>query len=139
MKRIKTFKLFEIRESPDLGGSDDPMKIKYGKEVIDKCDEVIDYIKQIMLNLEDLKFYCYVNYTPLTKTYQEVAPILFVDISQNPEIDLTEEAKIEIEYTIASIKRYVHSQEFYLTDYRFNDRGVEKYSMRCYPKPEKTS
>jgi len=137
MKHIKSYKVFEIRESLDLVGSDNPMKIKYGKEVIDKCDEVIDYIKQIMLNLEDLKFYCTVNYTPLTRCYREIVPILFVDISQNPEIELTEEAKTELDYTIDSIKRYVDSQNFLLTDYRFNDRGVEKYSMRCYPKPEK--
>ncbi len=130
MRHIKSYKLFENVEN-------DPMRIKYGKEVIDKCDVVIDYIKDIMLNLEDLKFYCTVNYTPLTRCYREVAPILFVDISQNPEIDLTEEAKTELDYTIESIKSYVHSKHFFLTDYRFNDRGVEKYSMRFYPKPEK--
>ena len=107
MRYLKSYKVFEIRESPYLDGSDSPMKVKYGKEVIDKCDEVIEYIKQIMLNLEDLKFYCYVNYTPLTKVYQEVEPILFVDISQNPEIPLDEEAKTELEYTIESIKKYI--------------------------------
>jgi hypothetical protein len=137
MRYLKSYKVFEIRESPYLDGSDSPMKVKYGKEVIDKCDEVIEYIKQIMLNLEDLKFYCYVNYTPLTKVYQEVEPILFVDISQNPEIPLDEEAKTELEYTIESIKKYIDSKHFFLTDYRFNDRGVEKYSARFYPKPEK--
>ena len=45
MKHIKSYKVFEIRESPDLGKSDDPMRIKYGKEVIDKCDKVINTIK----------------------------------------------------------------------------------------------
>ena len=42
MKYLKSYKVFEIRESPDLGGSDESMRIKYGKEVIDKCDAVID-------------------------------------------------------------------------------------------------
>ena len=134
MKHIKSYKVFEIRESPDLGKSDDPMRIKYGKEVIDKCDKVINDIKTFTDRLEDYKFHCYVNYTPLTKAYQEITPILFVDISQNPEIPLDEEAKAELDYTIELIKRYVNSQDFFLTEYRFNDRGVEKYSMRCYPK-----
>lgn len=134
MKHLKSYKVFEIRESPDLGGSDDAMRIKYGKEVIDKCDAVIEYIKEIFLPLEDLKFYCYVNYTPMTKCYQEVAPILFVDISQNPELTLSENDKTELEFTIESLKKYIESQHFFLTDYRFNDRGVEKYSARFYPK-----
>lgn len=135
MKHIKSYKVFEIRESKSI--SNDPMRAKYGSEIIDKCDEVIEYIRDILIPLLDLKFYCNLNYTPLTRCYREIDPILFLDISQNPEIELTEEAKTELQYTIESIKSYVHSKHFFLTDYRFNDRGVEKYSMRCYPKPEK--
>jgi hypothetical protein len=53
MKRIKTYKIFE---------SDDLRKY-HGDKIIDECDEQIEVIKDLLLELSDKDYTCKVGYT----------------------------------------------------------------------------
>lgn len=77
MRHLKKYKIFESKNS---------LMNKYGSEIINKIDSDIEYIKDVLIELEDMGFYIGVGYTPLTLTSAQynkdykIDPEIFIDI-----------------------------------------------------------
>lgn len=77
MKYLRTYKLFES-VSPE---EEEMMIMKYGQSAIDECNSLINDIKDILLELDDLGVMTVVGYTPMTYACRENTPKIMVDIS----------------------------------------------------------
>jgi hypothetical protein len=54
----------------------------YGQDKIDKCEYIINYIKDILIDLKDIKgeVYTHIDYTPFTWTMTKNNPEIFVNL-----------------------------------------------------------
>lgn len=86
------------------------MTMKYGSEVLDECDEVIQNIKDMLLELEDDGIQSYVYYSPMTFVCREESPKIVVDI--NADEGLFASKIQDIHNVTDRIKSYVKSLRF---------------------------
>lgn len=129
MKYLKHYKFFEsesVKESKT-----EIMYLKYDKDVIDKCDAMIDDIKDILLELKDIGFWITVGYTPMTLVGREESPKIIAEIQSIHIPSLTTGKWIsngkdytqEVYETIERLKDYVNS-----TGYPYGDGDWESTS-----------
>ena len=73
MKHLKTYKIFEAYSIP-------MMRLKYGESVLSECDDMIDDIKDMVLELQDIGLFTTVGYTPMTISCFDKTPELMAEI-----------------------------------------------------------
>ena len=73
MKHLKTYKIFEAYSIP-------MMRLKYGESVLSECDDMIDDIKDMVLELTDIGLFTTVGYTPMTLVYREKTPKIMAEV-----------------------------------------------------------
>ena len=73
MKHLKTYKIFESHSIP-------LMRFKYGESVLSECDNMIDDIKDMVLELSDIGLSTTVGYTPMTISCSDKTPKLIVEV-----------------------------------------------------------
>ena len=73
MKHLKTYKIFEAYSIP-------MMRLKYGESVLSECDDMIDDIKDMVLELTDIGLFTTVGYTPMTISCSDKTPKLIVEV-----------------------------------------------------------
>ncbi len=73
MKHLKTYKIFESHSIPS-------MRFKYGESVLSECDNMIDDIKDMVLELSDIGLSTTVGYTPMTISCSDKTPKLIVEV-----------------------------------------------------------
>ena len=73
MKHLKTYKIFESHSIPLMG-------FKYGESVLSECDNMIDDIKDMVLELSDIGLSTTVGYTPMTISCSDKTPKLIVEV-----------------------------------------------------------
>ena len=83
----------------------------YTSERIDISEDIIENIKDILLDLKDIKveLFTYVSYTPFTWTLLNKTPEIFVDIQINKIHLIDEDIKLEIEKGYEHIKQYLNT------------------------------
>lgn len=74
--KLEFSKIERISESQDLR----LMKVKYGEEVLRECDSVIDDIKDMLLELQDIGLFITVGYTPMTLVGREDSPKIMAEV-----------------------------------------------------------
>lgn len=110
--RIKNFKLFE---------SNNEMVEKYG-DVINKIDNDIQFIRDKILELQDMDYFAYVDYTPMTYTLSIDKPEFFLDIQNKNNEDFygnLGEKREEVNMIILDILHYMEESD-YLILYKEN-------------------
>ena len=73
MKHLKTYKIFEAYSIP-------MMRLKYGESVLSECDDMIDDIKDMVLELQDIGLFTTVGYTPMTISCFDKTPKLMAEV-----------------------------------------------------------
>ena len=73
MKHLKTYKIFEAYSIP-------MMRLKYGESVLSECDNMIDDIKDMVLELTDIGLFATVGYTPITISCFDKTPKLIAEV-----------------------------------------------------------
>ena len=73
MKHLKTYKIFEAYSIP-------MMRLKYGESVLSECDDMIDDIKDMVLELQDIGLFTMVGYTPMTISCNDKTPKIIVEV-----------------------------------------------------------
>ena len=73
MKHLKTYKIFEAYSIP-------MMRLKYGESVLSECDDMIDDIKDMVLELTDIGLFTTVGYTPITISCFDKTPKLIAEV-----------------------------------------------------------
>lgn len=83
----------------------------YTSERIDISEDIIENIKDILLDLKDIKVevFTYVSYTPFTWALLNKTPEIFVDIQINKIHLIDEDIKLEIEKGYEHIKQYLNT------------------------------
>jgi len=76
-------------------------------EYREECDVIINDIKDMLLELDDVELHTTVGYTPMTLTYQEKTPKMMVEVQG--ELGLCESNEDDINSTFERIKDYVKS------------------------------
>jgi hypothetical protein len=118
MKYLKTYKIFETSH-------EEIMNVHYGVELIDQCDSIIEDIKDMLLELQDSGLDVTVGYTPMTLTYQEKTPKIWIQVSG--EIELFDNNIADINTSFDRIKDYVKPFGF------VTGQGVwERYEYKIY-------
>ena len=118
MKHLKTYKLFESNKLFKINESAESeedvlrkrMLIKYGDEKIENCDSTINNIKDMLLELQDLRFDTVVEYSPFTLTSLDSDPKIYIEIIG--EIDLFDSNYDLIKTIVAQIREYTKDNEF---------------------------
>ena len=78
MRHIKSYKLFESAK-----GLHDNLILYYGVDVIRETDSIIDNLKDILLELNDIGIETVVGYSPLTLTCNHESPKLLIHINMD--------------------------------------------------------
>jgi len=73
MRYLKTYKIFEAYSIP-------MMRLKYGESVLSECDDMIDDIKDMVLELQDIGLFTTVGYTPITISCNDKTPKLIAEV-----------------------------------------------------------
>ena len=73
MRYLKTYKIFE-------SSHEEIMNVRYGSDVVEECDSIIDDINDMILELKDIGLFVMVGYTPMTLTYRDKTPKIMVEI-----------------------------------------------------------
>ena len=73
MKHLKTYKIFEAYSIP-------MMRLKYGESVLSESDDMIDDIKDMVLELTDIGLFTTVGYTPITISCFDKTPKLIAEV-----------------------------------------------------------
>lgn len=112
MKHLKTYTLFErftkVFESTDKKALRN-LSIKYGQNAVDRCEEIISDISDILLELKDSGIECEIRWTSIQNSY----PILCVsiyseaDVNWGPFNNLDKPEKVLQSETIQRIKDYL--------------------------------
>ncbi len=129
MRYLKTYKIFETSH-------EEIMNIHYGANVISECDSIIEDIKDMLLELKDVGLHTVVGYTPMTLTYREKTPKIFVEISTyvgtwgggkflKGDTDYTSVVK----ETVERIKEYVKSKGYCTGEGEWENSGRRIYQM----------
>lgn len=130
MRYLKTYKIFE-------SSHDEMMNVRYGADVVQECDSVIADIKDMLLELSDIGLMTRVGYAPMTLTYRDTTPKIFVEISSyvigtwgagkflKGYTDYTS----EVMETAERIKEYVKSKGYATGDGKWENAGRMIYLM----------
>ena len=129
MRYLKTYKIFE-------SSHEEIMNVRYGSDVVEECDTMIADIKDMLLELSDIGLMTIVGYTPLTLTYRDTTPKIWVEISSyvgtwgtgrflKGDKDYTSEV-IE---TTERIKEYVKSKGYPFGDGKWTSDGKMIYQI----------
>jgi len=105
MKYLKTYKIFEAL------GPQEMMRIHYGDDVLNTCDEMIQDIDYILLDLKDDGYDITSGYTPMTWALANKFPEIMVNISKKNE-RLQEENREEFDAVILRLNSYVVSHKW---------------------------
>jgi hypothetical protein len=129
MRHLKTYKIFE-------SSHEEIMNVRYGTDVVVECDSIIADIKDMLLELDDIGLMTVVGYTPMTLTYRETTPKIWVEISSyvgtwgagrflKGDTDYTSEVK----ETVERIKDYVKSKGYSSGDGKWESSGKMIYQI----------
>ena len=129
MKHLKTYKIFE-------SSHEEIMNVRYGADVVEECDSMIADIKDMLLELTDIGLMTVVGYTPLTLTYRDKTPKIWVEISSyvgtwgtgkflKGGTDYTS----EVMETAERIKDYVKSKGYPFGDGKWESNGKMVYQI----------
>ena len=111
MKHLKTYtervskenKIFESHSIPQ-------MRLYYGESVLSECDDMIDDIKDMVLELQDIGLFTMVGYTPMTISCDEKTPKIIVEVQGDLGLCLSNED--DINSSFERVKDYVKSLGF---------------------------
>lgn len=103
MKHLKTYKIFENLERKILASY-------YDIDVMEECDDVIDDIKDMLLELGDIGLFTRVGYTPMTMLNVDKTPKIIVEVQGELELCLSNED--DINSIFERVKDYVKSLGF---------------------------
>jgi len=115
MKHLKTYKIFEAYSIP-------MMRLKYGESVLSECDDMIDDIKDMVLELTDIGLFTTVGYTPMTLVYREKTPKIMAEVQGDSLLCSYNED--DIDSAFERIKEYTSSKG-YVTGFGTWEREVE--------------
>ena len=129
MRYLKTYKIFEASH-------EEIMNVRYGADVVQECDSIIDDIKDMLLELSDIGLMTTVGYTPMTLTYRDTTPKIMVEISAyvgtwgtgkflKGNTDYTS----EVMETAERIKEYVKSKGYATGDGKWESNSRQIYQM----------
>jgi hypothetical protein len=97
--------------------------MKYGQEIISKCESIIDYISDILLELKDDGYNYSVRYSSGTLQLKENLPIIKVEITP------ISEDNTDPDETIERIKDYIESTSLdsvWMNSWSYTDRKWNK-------------
>jgi hypothetical protein len=114
----------EILES---SSSSELMVVKYGRSQIENCDEMIQDIKDMVLEFSDLGLDVTVGYSPLTIMIQESSPKIVVMIDARREI--FDNYLEEIDELDKRLKQYTKSKGFSTGSNVFGSGARNNYQM----------
>lgn len=103
MKYLKTYKIFEASH-------EEIMNSYYGSNVMEECDSIIDDIKDILLELNDIGLNTIVGYTPMTLTWVDKTPKLMVEVQGDSLLCSYNED--DIDSAFERIKEYTSSKGY---------------------------
>ena len=103
MKHLKTYKIFEAYSIP-------MMRLKYGESVLSECDDMIDDIKDMVLELTDIGLFTTVGYTPMTLVYREKTPKIMAEVQGDSLLCSYNED--DIDSAFERIKEYTSSKGY---------------------------
>ena len=103
MKHLKTYKIFEAYSIP-------MMRLKYGESVLSECDDMIDDIKDMLLELQDISLFITVGYTPMTLVYREKTPKIMAEVQGDSLLCSYNED--DIDSAFERIKEYTSSKGY---------------------------
>ena len=115
MRHLKTYKIFEAYSIP-------MMRLKYGESVLSECDDMIDDIKDMVLELTDIGLFTTVGYTPMTLVYREKTPKIMAEVQGDSLLCSYNED--DIDSAFERIKEYTSSKG-YVTGFGTWEREVE--------------
>lgn len=118
MKYLKRFE--NVSKQIDI----EKLSKHYTSEKIDICEDIIQNIKDILIDLKDssIEIFTYVDYTPYTWILKNENPEIFVDIQVKDSDMIDEKVKSEVEEAYNHILNYLNSSnedieiEEFLTD-----------------------
>lgn len=103
--RLKTFE--NVSREIDI----EKLSKHYTSEKIDMCEDIIQNIKDILIDLKDssIEIFTYVDYTPFTWILKNENPEIFVDIQVKDSDMIDKKVKSEVEGTYNHILNYLNS------------------------------
>ena len=103
--RLKTFE--NVSREIDI----EKLSKHYTSEKINMCEDIIQNIKDILIDLKDssIEIFTYVDYTPFTWILKNENPEIFVDIQVKDSDMIDEKVKSEVEGTYNHILNYLNS------------------------------
>jgi hypothetical protein len=125
MRYLKTYKIFE-------SSHEEIMNVRYGADVVEECDSMIADIKDMLLELSDIGLMTIVGYTPLTLTYVDKTPKIWVEVQGDSLLCSYNED--DIDSAFERIKEYTSSKG-YATGFgnwereSGNDKKISVYQM----------
>lgn len=105
--KLKTFE--SISREIDI----EKLSKHYTAEKINICEDIIQNLKDILIELKDSKVevFTYVDYTPFTWILRNEYPEIFVDIQVKNSDMMGEKIKSEVEETYNHILNYLNSED----------------------------
>lgn len=105
--KLKTFE--SISREIDI----EKLSKHYTAEKINICEDIIQNIKDILIELKDIKVevFTHVDYTPFTWILRNEYPEIFVDIQVKNSDMMDEKIKSEVEETYNHILNYLNSSD----------------------------
>lgn len=100
------------------------MRMKYDESILSECDRIIDDIKNILLELNDIGVSTMVSYSPMTKSCSEKKPKIIVEITTTYIPSMTNGKWIvngkdvgkDVNETVEWLRRYVDKSTKYSYD-----------------------
>ena len=123
MKHLKTYKIFEAYSIP-------MMRLKYGESVLSECDDMIDDIKDMLLELQDIGLFTTVGYTPMTLVYREKTPKIMAEVQGDSLLCSYNEDDINSSFD--RIKEYTSSKGYATGFGTWEREGENGKSMSVY-------
>ena len=123
MKHLKTYKIFEAYSIP-------MMRLKYGESVLSECDDMIDDIKDMVLELTDIGLFTTVGYTPMTLVYREKTPKIMAEVQGDSLLCSYNED--DIDSAFERIKEYTSSKGYVTGFGTWEREGENGKSMSVY-------
>ena len=106
------------------------MDSHYGSNVMEECDSIIDDIKDMLLELQDISLFITVGYTPMTLVYREKTPKIMAEV-QGDSL-LCSDNKDDIDSAFERIKEYTSSKGYATGFGTWEREGENGKSMSVY-------
>lgn len=103
MRYLKTYKIFE-------SSHEEIMNVRYGSDVVEECDSIIDDINDMILELKDIGLFVMVGYTPMTLTYRDKTPKIMAEVQGDSLLCSYNED--DIDSAFERIKEYTSSKGY---------------------------